>query len=87
MGGQRVGHLAKGGLASFLLLGECNLAVHLCNLEICRVRTPSKIGRLFDGMASRSINSGIDPTRLEPVLKKVMAAILGVEVPRSENEK
>lgn len=38
-------------------------------------------------MASRSINSGIDPTRLEPVLKKVMAAILGVEVPRCENEK
>ena len=45
------------------------------------------IGMLFDGMASRSINSHIEPTRLEPVLKKVMAAILGVEVPRSEHDK
>lgn len=39
------------------------------------------IGMMFDGMASRSINSGIDPARLEPVLKKVMNAILEVETP------
>ena len=48
------------------------------------------IGMLFDGMASRSINSDIDPTRLAPVLKKVMAAILGLEDPPShlaEDEK
>lgn len=45
------------------------------------------IGMMLDGMASRSINSDIDPTRLAPVLKKVMSAILGVEVPRSEDQK
>lgn len=39
------------------------------------------IGMMFDGMASRSINSNIDPARLEPVLKKVMAEILGVDEP------
>lgn len=39
------------------------------------------IGMMFDGMASRSINSNIDPARLEPVLKKVMAEILGVGEP------
>ncbi|MDB5469091.1 MAG: TetR/AcrR family transcriptional regulator [Caulobacter sp.] len=39
------------------------------------------IGMMFDGMAARSINSDIDPARLEPVLKKVMGAILGVEDP------
>lgn len=45
------------------------------------------IGMMFDGMASRSINSDIDPTRLAPVLKKVMSAILEVDAPRSEDEK
>lgn len=44
------------------------------------------IGMMFDGMASRSINSDIDPTRLAPVLKKVMSAILEVDPPR-EDEK
>ena len=39
------------------------------------------IGMMFDGMAARSINSDIDPARLEPVLKKVMAEILGVDAP------
>ncbi|WGM38543.1 TetR/AcrR family transcriptional regulator [Caulobacter sp. NIBR1757] len=39
------------------------------------------ITMMFDGMASRSINSNIDPARLSPVLKKVMGAILGVELP------
>lgn len=39
------------------------------------------IGAMFDGMAARSINSSIDPARLEPVLKKVMNAILEVETP------
>jgi AcrR family transcriptional regulator len=39
------------------------------------------IGMMFDGMASRSINSSIDPARLEPVLRKVMNAILEVETP------
>jgi AcrR family transcriptional regulator len=45
------------------------------------------IGMMFDGMASRSINSDIDPTRLAPVLKKVMSAILEVDAPRSEDKK
>lgn len=39
------------------------------------------ISMMFDGMATRSINSDIDPARLEPVLKKVMAQILGVDQP------
>ena len=39
------------------------------------------ISMLFDGMASRSINSNMDPARLAPVLKKVMGAILGVDDP------